>query len=99
MNIIDLLIGLTLMNAMPHFVLGTWQGKMLSGFGTGNKQNILWGLSNFVVSVSLFIYRYGIKGLIENQIYLGALIVLLTFFCTSRLWVKYYDKKDKSKLF
>jgi hypothetical protein len=43
MNIIDLLIGLTLMNAMPHFILGTWKGKMLSGFGTGNKQNILWG--------------------------------------------------------
>jgi len=94
MNIIDLLIGLTLMNAMPHFILGTWKGKMLSGFGTGNKQNILWGLSNFIVSVSLFIYRYGLKGFIENQIYLGALIVLVTFFFTSRFWVKHYSKKD-----
>jgi hypothetical protein len=33
---IDFLIGLTLMNAMPHFVLGVWKGRMLSAFGFGN---------------------------------------------------------------
>lgn len=92
MNIIDLLIGLTLMNAMPHYILGVWQGKMLSGFGTGNKQNILWGLTNFLVSVSLFIYEYGINGFIENQIYTGALLVLVTFLCTSYFWYRFYNK-------
>jgi hypothetical protein len=94
MNIIDLLIGLTLMNAMPHYVLGVWKAKMLSGFGTGNTQNIVWGLSNFVLSIAMFIYKYGVHGLIENQIYLGALIVLVTFFCTSVFWYKFYSRKE-----
>ncbi len=93
MKIIDLLIGITLMNAMPHYVLGVWKAKMLSGFGTGNTKNIIWGLVNFVASVSLFIYQYGIKGLVENQIYLGALIVLVTFLLTSWFWRSYYSEK------
>lgn len=39
MNLIDLLIGLTLMNAMPHFILGVWKGRMLSAFGFGDYKN------------------------------------------------------------
>jgi hypothetical protein len=57
------------------------------------------GLSNFIVSISLFVYKYGIKGLLQNQIYLGALIVLVTFFFTSGFWVRYYNKKDKNASF
>lgn len=96
MNIIDLLIGITLMNAMPHYILGVWKGKMLSGFGTGNLKNILWGLTNFFISIGLFIYKYGFDGLISNQVYLGALIVLVTFLFTSWFWYRYYNK-DKSQ--
>ena len=45
MNFIDFLIGATLMNAMPHYVLGIWQGRMFSAFGFGNRQSGLqaWG--------------------------------------------------------
>jgi hypothetical protein len=43
MNLIDFIIGLTLMNAMPHFILGVWKGTMLSGFGVGHTRNIVWG--------------------------------------------------------
>lgn len=93
MKIIDLIIGITLMNAMPHYVLGVWKAKMLSGFGTGNTKNIVWGLCNFVASVSLFIYQYGIRGLIENQMYLGALIVLVTFLFSSWFWYRIYYKR------
>jgi len=95
MNILDLIIGITLMNAMPHFILGVWKGKMLSGFGTGNTQNILWGLSNFLVSISTFIFKYGWEGLLENQIYLGAAFIIVTFFFTSYFWYKYYNKSNK----
>lgn len=90
MNFIDIIIGATLMNAMPHFVLGSWKAKMLSGFGTGNSQNILWGLTNFVISISLFIFKYGMKGLLENQIYLGASLIIVIFFLTSHFWYKFY---------
>src|SRR5687768_11323965 len=91
MNIIDFIIGLTLMNAMPHFILGIWKRKMLSGFGTGNIQNILWGLFNFILSIGLFIFKYGFHGLLENPMYLGAAFVLVTFFVTSYFWYKYYS--------
>jgi len=92
MSIADLLIGATLMNSMPHLVLGVWKGKMLSGFGTGNLQNILWGLTNFVCSITLFIYNYGFDGLIRNGIYLGGILVLVVFFSTSFFWRRYYAK-------
>lgn len=92
MNIIDLLIGLTLMNAMPHYVLGVWKAKMLSGFGTGNTKNIIWGLCNFALSIGLFVYTYGFEGFVKNQMYTGALIVLVTFFFTSPFWYKHYNK-------
>ena len=43
MNWIDFIISATLMNAMPHLVLGTWKGRMFSAFGFGDKQNIAYG--------------------------------------------------------
>ena len=42
-SLTDFIIGLTLMNAMPHFVLGTFQARMLSGFGYGDHANIIYG--------------------------------------------------------
>lgn len=81
------------MNAMPHYILGVWKGKMLSGFGTGNLKNILWGITNFLVSISLFIYKYGIDGLKTNMIYTGGCIVLVTFFFTAHFWYRYYNRQ------
>lgn len=94
MNITDFFIGLTLMNAMPHYVLGVWKGKMLSGFGTGNSKNIAWGLVNFAVSIGLFVYRYGISGFMENGIYAGACLVLVTFLFTSYGWYRFYHRQQ-----
>ena len=95
MKWIDFIIGLTLMNAMPHYILGVWKGKMLSGFGTGDLRNIIWAFCNFVLSITLFIYNYGINGLFENTMYSGALLVLVTFFITSHFWYRYYYKNSK----
>jgi hypothetical protein len=92
MDIIDFIIGLTLMNAMPHFILGIWKGRMVSGFGFGNLQNILYGLLNFVISIGLFIYKYGTEQLLDNGIYLGALTLLLVYFVSGRLWYNLFDK-------
>ena len=102
MDIIDFFIGLTLMNAMPHFVLGIWKGRMLSGLGFGNLQNILYGLVNFSISIGLFLYKYEIEMLFENGIYLGALVVLLIYFVTGQFWntmfhKKYYEKEDRDE--
>ncbi len=97
MDIIDFVIGLTLINTIPHFVLGIWKGRMFSGLGFGNTANILYGIINFVISISLFIYKYGIDGLGENGIYLGALFVLISYFIVGKLCYTYFHKKYYEK--
>src|SRR5947207_7980324 len=94
MNIIDLLIGLTLMNAMPHFVLGVWKGRMLSAFGFGDTKNILYGLLNFVISLTLFVSRYGTEQLFKNGIYVGAMLILVIYFLTGRFWYVLFRQKQ-----
>ena len=93
-NLIDLIIGLTLMNAMPHFVLGIWKGRMFSAFGFGDARNILYGLLNFSVSLGLFVYNYGLEGLVRNGIYSGALILLGIYFLTGRFWYFVFHQRN-----
>ena len=95
--IIDFIIGLTLINTIPHFVLGIWKGRMFSGLGFGNTANILYGILNFVISISLFIYKFGVSGLLENGVYLGALFVLVSYFIVGKLCYKYFHIKYYEK--
>jgi hypothetical protein len=97
MDIIDFVIGLTLINTIPHFVLGIWKGRMFSGLGFGNTANIFYGILNFIISLSLFIYKYDIHGLAENGIYLGALFVLISYFIVGKLCYTYFHKKYYEK--
>jgi hypothetical protein len=92
-NIIDVLIGMTLMNAMPHFVLGVWKGRMLSAFGFGDTKNRIYGLVNCLLSVSLFGARYGLGGLFSNGIYAGALLLLIIYFLTGGFWYSTFHQK------
>ena len=92
MTIVDFLIGMTLMNAMPHFVLGVWKGRMLSAFGFGDIKNILYGLLNFTISVGLFLYKYGMEKLPENGIFAGALVLLVIYFLTAQYWYSIFHK-------
>ncbi|HEV8513318.1 MAG TPA: hypothetical protein VGQ59_08575 [Cyclobacteriaceae bacterium] len=91
--ILDFLIGLTLINTIPHFVLGIWKGRMFSGLGFGNTANIGYGIINFIISISLFLYKYGFSGLLENGIYLGALFVVFCYFLVGKLCYTYFHKK------
>lgn len=95
--IIDFIIGLTLINTLPHFVLGIWKGRMFSGLGFGNTANILYGLLNFIISISLFLYKYGLSGMLENGIYLGALFVLISYFFVGKLCYIHFHKKYHEK--
>ncbi len=97
MNIFDFIIGLTLMNAMPHLVLGIWKGRMLCGFGFGDFKNILYGVLNLVISIGLFLYSYGVEKLFENGIYLGALAILVVYFITGQFWYSVFHKKYYEK--
>jgi hypothetical protein len=94
---IDFIIGLTLINTIPHFVLGVWKGRMFSGLGFGNTANILYGVINFVISISLFVYKYGLGGILDNGIYLGALFVLISYFIVGKLCYNYFHKQYYEK--
>jgi hypothetical protein len=93
MNWIDFFIGFTLMNAMPHYILGVWKARMLSGFGFGNKNNVAWGLVNFCISIALFVYQYGIENIFKNGIYLGGVSLYILFGLLAPLWYKLFAKK------
>jgi len=95
--ILDFIIGLTLINTIPHFVLGVWKGRMFSGLGFGNANNIGYGILNFIISVSLFLYKYGVQGILKNGIYLGALFVLLCYFAACKLCYTYFHKRYHDK--
>ncbi|MCI4667550.1 MAG: hypothetical protein MRZ79_05260 [Bacteroidia bacterium] len=103
MNLIDFFIGLTLVNAMPHFVLGIWKGRMFSGLGFGNKNNLGYSLINIGISLGLFLYSYGIEGLAENGIYAGGLLTMLLYYLLGRFFYKrfhetHYQNKENPVL-
>jgi len=98
MDITDFIIGLCLVNTLPHTVLGIWKGRIFSGLGFGNLQNIGYGLINFTISLSLFWYKYGVEGLFEHGIYAGGLFIALAYFLVGKLCYKkfheeYYQEK------
>ena len=86
MNWIDFFIGFTLMNAMPHFVLGVWGGRMFSIFGFGNRQNLAYSLLNFLISAGLFGYHYGWVSIGQHGMYCGALAILVLYYLTGHFW-------------
>lgn len=97
MNIIDFIIGLTLVNAIPHFVLGVWKGRMFSGLGFGDRNNIGYSLINFVVSVGLFLYQYGLTGLAENGMYAGGLFVVIAYYLVGHLCYRLFHVDYQKK--
>ena len=64
------------------------QGRIFGGFGFGNKQNIAYGILNFVVSISLFHYKYGLDTLFENGMYVGGMFVVVAYFITGQFFYK-----------
>lgn len=97
MELIDFIIGLTLVNTIPHFVLGIWKGRMISGLGFGNQANILYAFLNFLISIGLFLYKYGPEGLLENGIYPGGLFVVVMYFIVGKLCYTYFHKRYYAK--
>ncbi|MGL5891787.1 MAG: hypothetical protein ACRC3B_17980 [Bacteroidia bacterium] len=93
---IDFLTGALLINAMPHYVLGVWKAKMLSGFGVGNTKNISRGLANAVASLALFISNYGLNGFTEHPFYSGAAFILIVFLGSSWFWQWWFYKRKQS---
>lgn len=95
--IIDFLIGLTLVNALPHFVLGIWKGRMLSIFGFSPRANLAYGLLNAGISICLFLYQYGWAGWKQSPMYLGGLFVIVSYLAVGKLAYSHFHKKVAEK--
>ena len=96
---IDFFIGLTLVNALPHFVLGIWKGRMLSGLGFGHRANLGYSFINFGIAMGLFMYKYGWNGFVEHSLFLGAFVVVFLYFLIGPFFYqqfhqKYYQKES-----
>ncbi|WNJ18434.1 hypothetical protein [Pontibacter sp. G13] len=93
MNWIDFFIGFTLLNFMPHFVLGIWKVRMLSAFGFSPRANVGYGLLNLAVSLGLFLYQYGWEGFAEQAWYAGALFIGGSYLLVGRMCYRYFHVK------
>ncbi len=91
--IIDFIIGATLMNALPHLLVGQGNIRFLGLFGFGNMQNIAYAGLSTVISTSLFTWKYGLDGWQENTIYSGAVFVLATYWFFGKIFIKYFAEK------
>lgn len=95
MKIVDIFIGLLIMNASFHFVLGVWKQRMLTSFGFGHTKNILYGFLNAAISVGLFIYSYGLDALLENGIYVGTLLFFVIISLGGKVFYNVFTKPSK----
>lgn len=95
-SIVDFIIGVTLVNTVPHLVLGIWGGRTLGGFGFGNRANIAYGLFNLAVSVTLMWWNYGWDGFLANEMYLGGLFVVLCFVFGGKFLYNLWGKKKNT---
>ncbi len=84
MNVTDFIIGLTLVNTIPHFVFGVWKQRMVSGLGLSPTRNLLYGLLNFSISIGLFVHTYGLDGLAGHSMYAGGLFVVVAYFVVGK---------------
>ncbi len=92
--LIDFIIGLTIMNAMPHMLVGYGNIRFLGLFGFGNLSNIAYSALSTIISISLFTWKYGVEGLVTNGIYIGAVSVLFIYWVTGKWLMKFFSKNS-----
>ena len=89
----DFIIGATLMNAMPHMLVGYGNIRFLGLFGYGNLPNIAYAALSTVLSAGLFTWKYGIEGWTNNTLYFGGLFVLTAYWIFGKWMIRFFEKK------
>ncbi|MEZ4932672.1 MAG: hypothetical protein R2788_11195 [Saprospiraceae bacterium] len=90
--IIDLIIGITLINALPHMLVGYGNIRFLGLFGYGNLPNIAYAALSTIISITLFSWKYGMEGWMTNGIYVGGILVLLAYWILGKWLIKIFSK-------
>jgi hypothetical protein len=89
--IIDLIIGITLINALPHMLVGYGNIRFLGLFGYGNLPNIAYAALSTIISITLFSWKYGMEGWMTNGIYVGGILVLLAYWILGKWLIKIFS--------
>jgi len=94
LNLLDFLIGLLLMNAMPHMIFGLIRLRFFKSFW------ILFAGKSPVCPAQpahwpggVYHYQYDIRSLQQDGIMLGALAVLLLYLITGRFLAGFFQPK------
>ena len=93
--LIDFLIGVLLMNSLPHFVLGITKTRFLGMFGYKPSANIWYAIVQFVLAMVLFHINHGIETLLDNGIVLGAACTGILFLIFGKAILRFYQGNDK----
>lgn len=91
--IIDFLIGVLLVNSLPHFVLGMTKTRFLGMFGYKPIANIWYAVMQFILALVLFHIQHGIETILNNGIFLGGATTCLLFLVFGKAILKFYQKK------
>ena len=96
MNVLDFIIGVLVVNAMPHLIFGLTKTHFLGLFGYSPKGNIAYAILQFILSLTLYIYNYGYETILNNGFLVGALTVLILYFIFGKILVGFYGKQEKT---
>lgn len=78
--LIDLLIGLFAANALPHYVFGRLDSRVLGLFGYSGKANLAYAFFCSFVSLGLFHWKYGLQSITEHGILIGVFFVVVSYY-------------------
>ncbi len=93
--LLDFIIGVLLMNSLPHFVLGITKTRFLGMFGYKPVANIWYAIVQFILALILFHINHGIETLLENGIVLGAACTGVLFLIFGKKILRFYQGNDK----
>jgi len=91
--LIDFLIGLFAVNALPHFLFGRLNLGVLSLFGYSAKANLCYSAFCLVLSLGLFAYQHGYSTMSDHMMLMGALFVVVSYLVLWGLVNRYLRKK------
>ena len=92
--IIDFFIGLTLVNVVPHYMMGILKIRFLSLYGFGDMQNIAYALTSTLASILLFHLNYGLGTILDHAWYVGGMFIIVSYLLLGRFLVNKFEHKE-----
>ncbi|QDT31672.1 hypothetical protein [Thalassoglobus polymorphus] len=93
---IDFLIGLFAANALPHYLIGRFDGRILGLFGYSARANIAYSFLCTAIALGLFQYKYGLESIADHGMLLGVLLVVFSFYGGWPIITRYLTSSGKT---